>query len=532
MKINDIVIVGGGSAGWMTAAILLKDFPEKNITLIESPTVPTVGVGESTYDGINYFFEYLEIDKNDFFSYTNASIKLGVKFVNFYENDGTSFLYPFGKADISETFYGMQDWMIRKYLDKNLPVTDFAESYFPVAHLINHNTFNDNSENVFANFIPEIHTALHFDAIKFAEWLKEKYCLPKGINHIVSNVKDIIVQEDGIKYLVIDDNRKIFSDLFVDCTGFKSLLLSEAMKEPFIEKNDVLPNNRAWATQIPYTNKEKELTSVTKCTALSNGWCWNTPLYSRLGAGYVYSDKYISPKNALEEFKNYLSSTMMDVPKNKELINSLKYQDIKMRVGIHERIWVKNVVAIGLSAGFIEPLEGNGLFTTHEFLFNLVRALKRKKTTSWDIEVFNESSRTLYDAFLEFIRLHYALSIRDDSNYWKDNSFRNYDFIKNSKQKVSEYMKYLYQAKTENYIPDHTGGFPTGVAMISTGMNYFILDDISSRIGEINQKRKYSDIMENWFKNIDEKKYYWDTIAKKSPSMNQYLTQRYHSNEK
>jgi len=136
--------------------------------------------------------------------------------------------------------------------------------------------------------------------------LQEKYAKVRGVNHIISTVKNIKQNKDGIESLTLADNTKISADLFIDCTGFSALLIDKTLKEEFIDYTDRLPNNSAWATTISYVDIEKELTGVTKCTFLNNGWVWNIPLYSRIGTGYVYSDKFINDDDALKEFKNYL----------------------------------------------------------------------------------------------------------------------------------------------------------------------------------------------------------------------------------
>ena len=152
-KIDKIIIVGGGSSGWMSASMLIKAFPNKEIVVIDSEKRAPIGVGESTYDGILHFCKYLEIDMKDFFKYTDASIKLAIQFSKFYNNKSDDrFIYPFGGSDISNTLWGLQDWFIKKYLDKNLPVSDFAESYFPSAHLVKHNRFSENLDGSLGNF--------------------------------------------------------------------------------------------------------------------------------------------------------------------------------------------------------------------------------------------------------------------------------------------------------------------------------------------------------------------------------------------
>jgi len=522
LNINKITIVGGGSAGWMTAAALVKFFPEKDITVIESPNTPPIGVGESTYDGIRYFCTLLEIDNKDFFAYTDASIKLGITFSNFYEKSGhPDFQYPFGFPYTKNTKWGIQDWMIKKSIYPDIPVNDFAESYFPQAHLAKHGRFSENINGEFNDFHPILDSALHFDAIKFGSWLREKYCKPKGVKHILKEVTKVNSHKNGISSLELSDKEIIFSDLYIDCTGFKSLLIGETLKEKFISYNDVLPNNRAWATQLSYKDKEKELRSVTTCTALSNGWVWDIPLWSRLGTGYVYSDKYVSSENALEEFKQHLMSDSMVVKRTRKEVDSLTYKDIQMRVGIHERVWVKNVVAVGLSAGFIEPLESNGLFTVYEFLYQLVRSMLRGPAVSqWDVDVFNHEAREIYDGFVGFIQLHYSLSIRQDSEYWIANSKRTYNFDGfDYGKEYSAHILAVKKAKTYTFVPPERGG----LSWITSGLNYHILDDVSVKLGELRNRMNYKNDLEPFFRELEIKKEIWNSNALKSPTMYEYL---------
>lgn len=524
MKVKDIVVVGGGSAGWMTAAILIKSFPEKNIKVIESPDILKIGVGESTFQGINDYLEYLEINREDFFTKTNASIKLAIQFRNFYREDGEpDFIYPFGSPDFDGTKWGLTDWFIKKYLKKETPITDFAESYFASAHMVKHNSLSDNKYGEFSSFDPILDTALHFDAIKFAEWLKDNYAVPRGVRVIYDNVKNIVVDKDGIKKLILEGGGEIHSDLFIDCTGFKSILLSGAMNEQFISYNDVLPNTHAWATQVDYKNPKIEIENITRSTALKNGWCWNIPLWSRLGSGYVYSEKYIDHDSALKEFKEYILNDMK-IKRSLDDVEELNFKNIEMRVGIHKNVWVKNVVAIGLSAGFIEPLESNGLFTVHEFLFELIRGLQREEITQWDRDIFNYSVKVKFDQFVEFIRIHYALSIRKDSEYWLENSKRSYDF--NESRMKDFRSSHLYQI--QNIKVNNENLVNGGITWISAGMNYPLLDDISIKLSSISNKINYKEEMKRFFYNIDSKKNIWSENAKKSEKTYDYLKRKYY----
>jgi len=403
MSINKIIIVGGGTAGWMTASTLVKCFPHKKICLIESPDIATVGVGESTLGQIRGWQALLGIKDKDFMSACDATYKLSIKFTNFYQK-GESFHYPFGKPYLVGNEAGLNDWWFKKFLYPDTPYSDYATCHYPQMALINENKcfFNDSSTIPFEFYK---HTAFQFDATQFGLWLRDHVCLPAGLKHIKEEIKTIEQDEKGIKTL----NKKYKADLFIDCTGFQSLLLEQTLKEPFINMSSILPNNSAWCTRIPYKNKRKQLVGYTNCTAVKNGWIWSIPLWSRMGSGYVYSDKYISDEDALKEFQKHIGT------------QELEFKKIKFRTGIHQRLWVKNVCAIGLSAGFIEPLESNGLFSVHEFILQLLRTLQRDFVSQWDKDVFTTMCKNVHYAFMEFVAMHYALSHRQDTPYWKDN---------------------------------------------------------------------------------------------------------------
>ena len=394
-----ILIVGGGSAGWMTAATLESQFPQYQISLIESKNISTVGVGESTIAQIRAWMRLLQIKDEDFLKHVDGSYKLSIKFTDFYKK-GEAFHYPFGTPPIENTRAGTNDWWFKKILYPKTPYSDYADCTYPLQMAyVNHNKFDKN----------DCAYAYHFDAIKFGLWLKNNYC--KKIKHIVEDVVSVEQDENGITSL----NNKYKADLYIDCTGFKSLLLGQTLKEPFESYSNILPNDSAWATKIKYKNKEKELVPYTNCTAIENGWVWNIPLWSRIGTGYVYSSKFVDDDTALKEFKKHLGQEDLD------------FKKIKMRVGIHNRLWVKNVVAVGLSSGFIEPLESNGLFSVHEFLILLIRNLQREKISQWDRDNFNYQCKHLFKNFAEFVGLHYALSHRNDTEYWKHSFNKSWD---------------------------------------------------------------------------------------------------------
>lgn len=506
MKANTIVIVGGGSAGWMTATTFVRLFPKKKITLVESPDIKTVGVGESTINQFKQWLSLVKIKDEDFMKYTDASYKFTIRFTNFNKKNSGRVEYPFSMPEpIDDNMFNL--WYFKKLINPRTPNTDYADSYFPIMALVNNNKVYKGKNLGNFNFDKDV--AFHFDATKFALWLRDNIC--SDITHIKSNVKDIKINEEGIESLSLDNGDIITGDLFIDCTGFKSLLLGEAMGEEFIPYNHILPNNKAWATHVEYTDKEKQLEGVTNATGLKNGWVWNIPLWSRIGTGYVYSDKYTTDEKALAEFKKHLKKQKFDITQH-------KFTNIKMRVGIHKRLFVKNVVAIGLSAGFIEPLESNGLYTVHEFLHNLVRTFERDTITQWDRDTFNYTCKNTFNNFAEFVSLHYALGERDDTKYWKDNTNRVYDEdIYDLKPTQNHGFREHIINKMYNFRFDGDG-----INCISAGYGYFPLSDNTLRYGNKMEEYDYTKFLLP-IKQMDDRKKEWNDVVKDSPTLHEYL---------
>ena len=530
LKINKIVIVGGGSAGWMTAATLVKEFPEKEIYVIESKDVPTVGVGESTLGSIRQWTRFIGLDEKSFFATTDASYKLSIKFTDFYKKDSGSFHYPFGSPyNEDSSINPFHFWHLKKYFNPETEVQDLVRCLFPSSALFESNKFSTNSKGEFDNFNPKNDVAYHFDAAKFGIWLRDTICIPSGVNHIISTVIKVNTDKNGISSLILEDNSSITADLFIDCTGFKSMLLGESLQEPFISYSKIIPNNSAWATRIEYKDKERELEGFTNCTAIENGWCWNIPLWSRIGTGYVYSDKYVTDQEALEEFKNYLMSEKMVVPRTREEIDLLEFKKISMRVGIHEKTFVKNVVAIGLSAGFIEPLESNGLFSVHEFLFRLIDILQREEINQFDRDMYNIEVKRIFDNFAKFVALHYALSHRDDTQYWRDVQDTDVSVLDGDPYTVHYGRTDAFYNMVWRYMDNW--GHPlnnAGIPFIATGMNLLMMNNRRVMELEFRNKSSYkktiSDMSDHW----NRKKNSWKINAASAPSLMKYLSDTFY----
>ncbi len=409
---SKIVVVGGGSAGWMTAASLITIFPDKTITLIESPDIPTIGVGESTTNYMREWTHFLGLKDEEWMPECDATYKFGLRFVNFAEED---FYYPFGQR--AENTCNLAQWFTYAQ-NHQISNNDFGKVFYDQLPAMEQNRIPE-------NYIDN-ESGYHFDAIKFANFLREKFAKPKGVIHKQQRVVEVSQDEQGIKSLKLDNGETIDADIYFDCTGFYGLLIDKTLNTPWINFQDKLCNNRTWAARIPYSDKEQELRPYTTCTALSSGWVWNVPLWNRLGTGYNYCDKFISPEDALKEFKEHLGPVS----------NEVEFRDLKWPTGVREKVWNKNVVAIGLSGGFIEPLESGGLYSVHEFLnafFDVTEGHDRWTGVARDS--FNHKCKEIFLTFANFVELHYTMSRRNDSEFWrwytgKENIIENNSMIK------------------------------------------------------------------------------------------------------
>jgi len=515
-KVDSIVIVGGGSAGWMTASSLISQFPDKKITVIESPNIPVVGVGESTIGGIRGWVKMLGIKDEDFMAATDATYKLSIKFNNFYSKDNNTWFYPFGKPWLKENMFGQDDWFIKKAIHPQTTTHDYADTYYSQMALVNNNKLTDTLDG----FKLLEDSAFHFDAVKFGAWLRDTFCKPRGVVHISDEVVDIQINDSGISNLILESGTEISAELYIDCTGFSSLLIGKALNTPFKSYEHILPNNRAWAVQLQYHNKESEINAVTECTALDNGWVWHIPLWSRIGSGYVYSDKYITPNKAKEDFITHLATRGFDT-------TGCTFKDLKIRAGIHEKLWVKNVVAIGLSAAFLEPLESTGLFTVHQFASTLCKILSRGHINQWDRDEYNAVCEDEFAYWAQFVSMHYALSHRTDSKYWQDIGNNSYlsKFCDISRlQTPNLYHQTIYTKGFNNHLTDDNG-----VNCLGAGMNWNPINLPSLRTAfsfDANLKEEFKNVVDA----LDQRKTRWVNEVLTAPSTYQYLKDNIYKN--
>lgn len=410
--ITNVTIVGGGTAGWLTALILHNSLNKKaregqapKITLIESPNVPTVGVGEATVPGMPRTLRTAGVSEQQFFKTCNSSFKLGVLFANWnHDKDGKpiDFVNPFNNAQ---------------------PIAGIDPGYFfnefGAGDLVYSQTFSPAFDLGSAckgprplgakPFENAVGTAYHLDAGKFAAMLQE-ICTARGVHHMRENVVNVEQDERGyVTALQLEESGRHDVGLVIDCTGFRGVIINEVLKEPFISYSRYLANDRAMAVQIPHPNPDK-IPSLTRAYALGAGWVWRVPLYNRIGTGYVYSSAHRTDEEARDEFVAHLGDTW----------NGVEPRVIPMRVGRGRNAWVKNVISVGLSGGFIEPLESTAI--------HMIDTAVRWLTTYFPDDDFADPLRDrynkligqLYDEIRDFICLHYALGNRTDDQYWID----------------------------------------------------------------------------------------------------------------
>ena len=410
--LETVTIVGGGTAGWLTAGLLLA-FGRKQqngvkplqITVVESPDIPTVGVGEATVPGMVRTLKELGISEREFFKRCNASFKLGVDFANWnVDKNGKpiSYINPFVGAP---AIRGVE--LAQYFLRYGAGSRDFVQSYAATVELMKagKGPLIDPTKE----FGAASGFAYHLDAGKFAALLTE-HCTARGVRHVRENVQSVEKDERGyIAALQLDKTGRHPVELAIDCTGFRGLIINQALQEPFVSYSDYLANDRAMAVQLPHPDGAK-IEPVTRSTALGAGWSWRVPLYNRIGTGYVFSSAHRSDDEARDEFLRHLGP----------LGKGAEPRVIPMRVGRNRNAWVKNCIGIGLSGGFIEPLESTAIFMIDMGVRWLLSYFPDSDFPDPLRDRYNHLVDSLYNEVRDFICLHYALGNRTDSQYWID----------------------------------------------------------------------------------------------------------------
>ncbi|MEO3428781.1 tryptophan halogenase family protein [Pelagibius sp. CAU 1746] len=416
--IKTITIVGGGTAGWMTALLLAtycrsrdgKDAGrDLQVTLIESPSVKTVGVGEATVPSMPMLLRNTGIDERDFFQRCNASFKLGVLFDNWNADKNGKRVAYINSFNEGRMIGGVEAaYYYLKYGAGGGPFSDVVTAALDLARVFKGpRPIGAKAEEQNPGF------AYHLDAGLFAELLRD-ICTARGVAHLRDDVVDVEQDDRGfIAALRLKERGRLPVELVVDCTGFRGMLINKALEEPFVDYSKYLANDRAAAIQIPHPDPGK-IEPLTRSTALGAGWVWRVPLYNRVGTGYVFSSAHRSDDEACAELLAHLHASGQPPAEGAEP------RIIPIRVGRTRNPWVKNCVAIGLSSGFIEPLESTAIFMIELSVRWLLAYFPDLDFAATLRDRYNRISNQLYDEVRDFISLHYVLNNRSDSQYWID----------------------------------------------------------------------------------------------------------------
>jgi tryptophan 6-halogenase len=401
-----IVILGGGTAGWMTACLLAKRWPQFEISLVESPEIGIIGVGEGSTPQLRAFFKSLGIEERDWMPECNATYKNGIRFHGWSTRLGfESYFHPFQtEIDLHTAPHFFFHTRARR---TGRDVYAHPDRFFLPTKLAAHRLGPIPAEN----FPFDVGYGYHFDAVLVGQYLRKHAVDKLGVRHISGTVHDVEVSTKGqVLALRFDNGERIVGDFFVDCSGFRGAIVQQALKEPFIPFGDNLFNDRAVA--MPTTNDEGEIPCETRATALSAGWAWRIPLTNRAGNGYVYSSRYLDADVAETELRQHLGMLDSDV----------EARHLQMRVGRVRDSWVGNCLAVGLSQGFIEPLEATALHIVQATVEGFADAFEAAGFEPDHRSDFNRSINRRYDGIRDYIVCHYRVNSRDDTEYWRDNA--------------------------------------------------------------------------------------------------------------
>lgn len=401
-RIQNIVIVGGGTAGWMAAAALGRFLRNgyTRIRVVESEEIGTVGVGEATIPPIRSFLGMLRIDENDFVSKTNATFKLGIEFVDWTRN-GHRYMHPFGLYGADIEGVPFHQYFVRA---AQLGMATDIEAFSLSTVAARLGRFAPPPGNHFP--LNHLAHAYHFDANLVAAYLRE-FAEKLGVERTEGRIVDVQLRDsDGfIDKLVLKSGERIGGDLFIDCSGFSALLTEKALGVKYFDWSQWLPCDRAVA--IPSKNVAPPR-PYTRSTALEGGWQWNIPLQHRTGNGYVYSSQVISGEQAADTLLARLEGEPLDDPRF-----------LSFKVGRRKTFWNKNCVALGLAAGFLEPLESTAIHLVQAGISKLLALFPDKDFDPVEINEYNRLMAAAYEQVRDFVILHYRATERNDSGLWR-----------------------------------------------------------------------------------------------------------------
>lgn len=398
-----IMIVGGGSAGWMSAALLARLFQGLyEIILVESEEIATIGVGEATIPAIKKFNELLGLDENEFLQRTQGSFKLGIQF-NDWSKLGSSYIHGFGVIGQNLEWLRCHQYWLRML--KKGTASDFSNFSINTAAALK-NKFMRAAPEMPDSPLAHIAHAFHFDAGLYARFLRG-YAEDRGVKRREGKISNVSLNSETgfVESVTMSDGETIAADFFIDCSGFHGVIIENALKTGYEDWTHYLPCDRAIAVAC---ERSANFTPYTKSSARPAGWQWRIPLQHRTGNGHVYSSKFMDADEAERILLSNLDGAAITKPLH-----------IRFKAGRRKKIWNKNCVAVGLASGFLEPLESTSLHLIQSAVIRLVRLLPDASFDQATIDEFNRQTDFEYERIRDFIILHYKATERDDTPFWR-----------------------------------------------------------------------------------------------------------------
>lgn len=418
--VKHVMVVGGGTAGWLTAAFLAQALGSKGgdgvaVTLVESTDIGIIGVGEGSFPSLRGTLSAIGIDEARFVRECNATFKQGVKFAHWVRPPGEPgadhYFHPFNAP--SHRPGGPE--LLPYWLQGGAGSKPFAAAVTMQKRVADASHGPKRSSD--GDFLGPMNYAYHFDAGLLAKLLANQAKF-LGVKHILATIERVILAEDGaIDSLVTKERGTLSADLYVDCTGFRAALIGDALGSPWKSLEDVLFVDRALAMQVPYDKPDQAIPSYTISTAHEAGWTWDIGLHERHGVGYVYSSRHSDEAEAERILRRYIDSTSSGPASEK-----LEPRLLKLKVGYREEQWVKNCVAVGLSSGFLEPLESSGIGLIETAAYLIAYLFPHDGNLAPVATQFNALMKGRYERIVDFVKMHYCLTQRRDTPFWIDNA--------------------------------------------------------------------------------------------------------------